>query len=439
MSGAESFSAIIKIFLELKEFSLPFFLFLFELIKTFWWLLLVIFLFFIFRSLWLLFIQAKWRAKQKEILLEIKIPKEVLQSIKSMEVAFSGLWQVYDPPNFREKWLEGKILKSLSLEIVGSGGNIRLFIRTPKALQGLVESVIYGQYPNCEISVAEDYTKNIPQNIPNDEWNMWGCDYKAIKDDIYPIRTYTFFEEKPDIKEEKRIDPLALLMEGMSRLKKGEQIWFQIIIQPVTNKENNYRDRGGAIIDKLINRPAKKKPSPIIKEALKIVATGKPTGSGEEGPIITPSKKELTRGEREVVSAIENKIGKHCFETTIRFIYLSEANAYFGPNKLLVMSFLNQFAATNLNALVPNSKTITSRHTLTLFFLDRRRGYLRKRKLFRSYVHQLPTSFPKKTTIVLNVEELASLYHFPSQEIVPIPAVPRAEMKKGGPPSILFS
>lgn len=365
------------------------------------------------------------------------MPREVVRPLKAMETVFSGLWQLYDPPNPREKWLEGKVQLSLVLEIVSLGGDIHFFIRVPEGARKLVESSIYSQYPEAEISEAEDYTKYVPHDIPNKDWDLWGADYELLKEDVYPIKTYTkFFEERPEVTlEEKRIDPLAQLLEGLATLKPGEQLWVQIICQPITPLENDYVSRGRAIADKIARRALPPKPAPLMLEAAEVLISGKIPGQKEEPKELIPPEMKLTPGEREVLAAIEEKIGKYAFMTNIRFIYLARRDAYFGAAKALPMSFFNQFSTQNLNGLKPWPKTITKVHTISTWFLDKRRVYLRKRKLFRNYVRRLTPLFPRPGgTFVMNIEELATLFHFPGAVVARAPFVPRVEVKKGEAP-----
>jgi len=354
-----------------------------------------------------------------------------------METVFSGLWQLYDPPNPREKWFEGKTLLAYTLEIVSIGGEIHFYIRCPEGAQKLVESSIYSQYPDAEITVAEDYTKYVPQDIPNKDWDLWGCDYQLLKDDVYPIKTYAkFFEERPEVMvEEKRIDPLAQLLEGMATLKPGEQLWVQIRIMPITPLENDYVKRGRAIADKLARRAAPPPQKPLAQEAFEVLVIGKTPGVQEAPKELIPPEMKLTPGEREILSAVEEKISKYAFQTNIRFIYLAKRDAYFGPAKGLAMSYFNQFSTQNLNGLKPWSKTITKVHTIFTWFLDKRRVYLRKRKLFRNYIMRLTPLFPRAGgTFVMNIEELATLFHFPGRVVAPTPFVPRVEVRKGEAP-----
>ena len=241
-----------------------------EAAKDWWWVVLPILLWHPFLFLWLWWREERWSALQRTILLEIKAPRDVLKPLKAMEQVFSGLWGIlYGPPDWWEKWIDGEMSLSYAFEIVSIGGEIHFFIRIREDRRNAVESTIYSQYPDAEISIAEDYTKYIPKDIPNKDWDLYGAAYQELKEDVYPLKTYAkFFEEKEVGKEEKRIDPLSNLLEGMAKLGPGEQLWVQIIALPVTNAENNYVDRGKALVNKLIRRPEKRRQKSIVEEGM---------------------------------------------------------------------------------------------------------------------------------------------------------------------------
>jgi len=417
------FSLILKIF--------------WEILKAWWWLPLPIILFFPLKSLYLWYIQEKWFEKIEWVMLEIKIPREIERPMKAMEQVISNFWSFYDPPNFREKWIEGKFLLDFSMEIASIDGVVHFFLRVPRNVRGIFESAIYSQYPEVEISEVEDYTKKVPQNIPNQDWDLWGCDYVMMKESCYPLKTYaSFFEPTQEVKEEKRVDPLAVLIEGLSTLKPGEQFWFQIIATPITNAEVAWVDEGKKVIDKIIGRPAPPKPKSITGEFFKTLFTGQPPFASEKKPEerVLPGL-ALTSAEQEKIKAIERKLGKQAFKTNIRFIYLGKRDVFFKPRIRLGLNFSVGVSTQDLNGIKPWGKTITKVTYPAPF--RKKRVYLRQRKMFRNYVKRYPPLYPRspgKGVFVLNAEELATLWHFPSRMGAPTPTFPRIEAKKGGPP-----
>ena len=427
----------------------PFLQIMWRIVKDWWWLPIPFLLIKPFSYLWLWWLGDRWLKKEvRMILLEIKPPKEVLTPIKAMETVFAGLWHLYEPPSPREKWLDGKQQLSMSLEIASLGGQPHFYVRIPDAVRDRVESNIYSQYPDIEIQEVEDYTKFVPRDIPNKKWNMWGCDYVMLKDDVYPIRTYSqFFEENPETsKEEKRIDPMSMLLEGMAKFKPKEQLWVQIVITPVLpGVESDYEKRGRALADKLLNRPGPKPAGkPIIQEAIEVfvgsLMNKGPAEEKEKAEELIPAEMKLSPGERDVVAAIERKISKAAFKCNIRFIHLGEKEDYFGGKKTIPMSFFDQFTTINLNGLKPWSDTITKKYTVWFWFLDARRTYIRKRNMFRNYVNRFSPLFPRdsgKSRFILNTEELASLFHFPGRMATGAPSMSRVEAKRGEAPADL--
>lgn len=430
-----------------------------QILKNWWWVLLPIILLLLTKFFYLWWIRWElWYKKNKWILLEIKPPAEVLKPFKAMEDVIHTLWGVWDSPNWRERWCEGELPSApywFSMEIASFGGEIRFYMRILEQWRNTFESAIYSYYPEAEISVVEDYTKNVPQNIPNKEWDLYGEEFTSLKEDVYPIRTYpAFFEERPEVsKEEKRLDPINSLLEALSKLQPAEQIWLQIVAAPITDRDISWITKGKEVANKIAKRPEAKKPKPMLQEALETLISGPPAEEKKEVRLAIPEL-VLTPGEREILYGVENKISKQGFKTWIRILYSYKVDEphQFGNSKM-GRSYFGHFATENMNTIVFMGPTRTKIH----YWLRERRLYLRKRKQFGNYIERLPPYFPwnldgkfplilelltfgrypkgpglGKGTIVLNDEELATLYHFPAK--IEVPTVPRVEAKKRGPP-----
>ncbi len=423
-----------------------------------WWLFLVVEVFWmldIAKFLWYHWRKDLFDARDNEprVLLEIKIPEEVLEPIKAMEVVLTGFWQIYQPPNWYEKWWNGQDPFAFTLEIAAIDGVPHFYVRVPRKVQNVMETHIYSQYPTAEISEAEDYMKNVPQDIPNAEWDMWGTGYRSLRHQAYPIRTYIEFETGKE-EEEKRIDPIASLLEGMARLKPGEQLWFQIRCLPLLN-EIPFKQEGQKLRDELARREKKEtKFKPMIQEAAEMLFTGKvPEPPQKEEESFVPVEMKLTPVEKEIVSAVERKIGKLWFLCNIEYIYLGKRDVFFKPNSRLAMSYMTNFATENMQSLVPSSRTITkvTKHWYDWFWFIKRRLYVRKRRLFRAVVSRAWVNYPNTEVddsaetafnvnkvdairFILTADEIASIYHFPGKIVAAAPTMPRVEAKKAEPP-----
>ena len=389
----------------------------------------------------------EWLNTQKSVLLEVKLPRDIEKPIRAMEHVLYGISAaIYQPPDWWEKWIDGQVQTGVSFEIASIDGIVHFYIRVGAGFREAVEASVYAQYPEAEIIEVDDYVKYVPQNIPNKEWDLWGADYNMIKDDHMPIKTYTQFETEMEKDEQRKIDPIATLMETMDKVVPGTQLWIQISCEPWA--EDNlavWVKDGQKLRDKIARRPDETKAPErsIIAEGASILITGK--GFEEPKPEkqeLIPPEMKLTPGEREVLTAIEKKMSKLCFRTNIRFIWLGKKDVWFKPNMRLAFAFFNGYNTVNLNSIYPYGPTLTKIHKhwfLPVNWFKKRRTYLRCRKLFRNYVRRWTVNFPKdapkKTLFIMNSEEVASLFHFPSKGAAPATSVPRIESKKGGTPS----
>ena len=415
-------------------------------LKNWWWLFLACILYFPARFLYLWWISWEiWYKEQEWMLLEIVPPGEIEKPFKAMEDIFSVLWGIIDTPNWREEWCQGELPLGgglwFSFEIASIGGKVHFFTRVPKGFDKTIESAIYSHYPEAEIFEAPDYTQNVPQNVPNQIFDLYGEDFELMREDFYPIKTYSeFFEVKPEaVKEEKRIDPFNSLLEHMVTLKPDEQYWLQIVTNPITNELIPWITEGKKAADKKARRPQKPKQKSIIGEVIDVILgttsaelqkeKGLPPGVSEE----TEREMLITPGERKILTAIENKMSKYAYQTWIRIIHIYKRDKpHFRGNYKIGRTYFNHFFVTDLNTIKFWQATRTRLH----FWFVKRRLYSRKKNIFRRCVKRFPPKYPnmRKGTYIFNIEELATIFHFPMKSASLPPGVPRVFAKKGEPP-----
>ncbi|MBI5147988.1 MAG: hypothetical protein HZA37_02445 [Parcubacteria group bacterium] len=395
-----------------------------EVFSAVWWIVLPLTLFFVFRDLWLQYVRGEYRKSIQWVTLEVKVSRNILKTPKAMEQIFAAAHATYSfgiKPF--DKWWEGKIEDWTSFEIVGHSGGVYFFIRTAAKYRNLIESAVYSQYPDAEIRESDDYTDLFPSVLPNKTYDIWGCDFILARESAYPIRTYPYFEATV---EEQRLDPVAAVTEVMSKLKEGETIWLQVLIRPTGD---SWKKEGEEIVGKLIGKkPAVK--SSFLSEVgefaknLLIAPFGEPVWS-EKSASAASAAPPLTPGGKEIIKEVENKISKIGFETDIRFIYIDRKDSFTRSNIAAIMGAFRQFNTQNLNAFRPASETITVARQP----FKKKKEYLRKRFLYWAYrVRLMPVKLP-----VLNIEELATIYHYPTM-YVEAPMLRHVESKKGGAP-----
>jgi len=392
--------------------------------------------------------------KSKWIILEIIPPKEILAPLSAMEDVFSVIWSVIDTANWRETWCEGELPSCpywLSWEIASIEGSIHFYVRCLAPHRHVVESVLFSHYPDIEINQVTDYTRVVPQNIPNDEWDLYGEDYILAREDCYPIKTYTkFFEPQGEriSAEEKRIDPMISLLEGMARIGPGEHVWFQMITTPISDNEIPWKDEAKKVIEKISRRPTKKKKTigSELSEMFSEFFAGMTTTAGEDSkekslsPALTEGgEKEmiLTPGEREILTGVEEKIKKLAYKTNLRGMYMAKKSVWKGENGKIVRAYFSHFAAQNMNHIRFSGKTRSKVH----YVFRAKRKHLRQKRLFVNYVMRFPSLFPEmlgEGNSIFNTEELTTIYHFPNKlSGMLAPSSAQVDAKKGGPPSNL--
>lgn len=391
--------------------------------------------------LYLDYIQTRFVMNTKYILLAIDVPKENEQTPKSVEHMFSHLHGIYKNPNFLEKYRDGYVQPTVTVEIISIGGYVQFLIRVPETQRDLAEAAIYAQYPNAEIAEVEDYVDQFAAKFPNDEYNMWGCEMALTNNQAYPIRTYPAWEHSLT---QTFLDPLATTLEMMGRMKKGEQMWFQWVLRP---NDNSWRQKGLDLINKLISlKSAKKKSGALasLSEAPGQLALGTwetitrtlfepgENGSRTKEDNAPPSMMmHLPSNIKAVIEGIGMKISKIGFDVKFRTLYFAEHGVFSKRAAIAnIVGAVKQYNTLDMNGFRVDSKTKTSRD---FFFVKRRVAHL-QRKLLLGYKYR--SIWRGRQVYVLNIEELASLWHFPVIT-VKAPQVKKTEAKRGEPPVLL--
>ena len=250
-------------------------------------------------------------SKQQKVFLAIDIPKNNEQLPRAVENIFAHLQGAYSTPTKKEKWIDGKFGPVFSFEIISIGGYIQFVIMTWEKYRDTIEALIYSQYPEAEITEIEDYTQFAPQTWPNKTHLMFATEFVTKKPAFYPIKTYSDFEDK--IAGEFK-DPMASLLESMSKLLPEEQVWIQFLVQ----LENQDWVKGGEkLVKKLIGGKAPAAKPTLLDRAIEApLATLNIAADAIAGQAATPKKEEkaarsemlfLSPGEKTVVEAVERK------------------------------------------------------------------------------------------------------------------------------------
>lgn len=428
--------------------------------------------FFLFRSWWKHTQRLEYLENLKWTILEIKIPRNVHKTPEAMELILANaFWQTGGVGTWFDRNWKGKVMAYSTLEIVSIEGNIYFFIRTESRFKNLVETQIYSQYPTAEIQEVEDYTKYVPKFEPGGAWECRAFEMKLDKEDAIPIKTYIDFgmdSKSLSLEEEQKIDPMTPLIEMMSSLKAGEQLWMQIFVRGagkslklgetkneatffkylfgekedylhIEDGKGGYQDwqaQGRKYVDKLLEEHS----SASVGEGDK----AKKVGGYKNLP---PDKKDL-------VDRIERSITKFGFDVGIRVVYYAKKESFNGmrvPTE--TTSALRQFSAPKSAAFNSLAMTgFTNGFDFPWQDWNSMRAHKAQKKMFelyvkRSYFYPPATSkedflyFFKiikdgKTPFTFNTEELATIFHFPGR-VSTTGSFERIQAQKAEPPANL--
>ena len=367
------------------------------------WLVAPLALGFIAWKAWVGYVNAAFLASMEFSLIEIRLPKEIRRSPLAMELVLNAMHQTGGTTTWVDRYWKGRVRNFFSLEIVSIEGAVHFFIRTPTAFKNTIESYIYAQYSEAEISDVPDYADKVPY-MKDGRYILWGTEDKFTREDAYPIKTYVDYGMDKSLKEEEKIDPITPTIELMGSMQKGEQLWFQMIIRATTQE---WKDIGKKEIEKIKSEKFDKEKGERFNENM------------------------LTKAEKETITAIERSIDKLGFDAGIRTIYIAEKDAFRGTNIPAVINMLKQYNSNNLNG----------------FRLARATGFeypwqdfrgvrlaAKKKKFFdlyrtRSFFYPPDDRAP----MILCSEEVATIYHFPGG-VSETPSFGRIESKKSEPP-----
>ena len=334
------------------------------------------------------------------VLLSIQLPRENERLPIAAEQMFASLHGLLRfTPDVQEH---------LSLEMASSIDGVRFYVYTPRIFKNFVESQIYAQYPDAEIREAVDYTKSIGSNA-----NISATEISLEKDFTFPIKTFRDFE----------VDPLSAITSALATQRTGEQVWIQYLVRPV---EDFWQERGHEYVKSVREgiTPVSVNPQDIMIDVGKsIISIGTnifpyiARGPQEPPRLDTrpPLPPRLSAGQELDLKMIENKLSKLGFEVKIRIVVVGNTAEEAKHKLSSVVASFKQFSTASLNGFGRDPETPSESVLLTAF----------QKRLF--------PDVKEAGDYILNIEELASIFHLPNIS-VETPTIAWTRAKKGEPP-----
>lgn len=384
------------------------------------------FLFIFFWSSWIDYIRYRFWFSALEtdmVLLEIELPAEVEKSPLAMELFLTALWNAGGETTFIKRVWLGQTRPVWTFEIASNEGRIGFYLHLRRSWKNIVESRLYGQFPEAKITEVPDYVSRVPFNL--NEYMLWGCEFQKKSPEALPIKTYVDYGLDKSEDQEYRVDPLTNILELLGSIGKDEYYWLQIMVRAHKKDEwygfytgDHYKDEAQEEIKKVMGGAAKRAKAVI-----------------EEQDISEGRMALLSEMEKRKIEAMERSLNKLAFDCGFRTLYLTKKERFNGVNIGAMIRFFDAFRAPEHNAL-----GVTRGHADFDYpwqdFRNIRQNAVRK-KLFFRYKHRAYFYVPiDQVPVVLSTEELATLWHFPGS-IVKTPSLQRVPSRRAeAPPNL---
>ena len=325
---------------------------------------------------------------------EEAIKQKIQEKIAVMEQLYAAFAHMHE----KGSWLVGPPYVALEIAVPNIGEEITFYVATHRRWASSIEKAIHALYPSAAVERVEDY------NIFHPEGNHAGAIGRFQRDWALPIRTYMTLEA----------DPLKGITNALSKLvAEGEGAAIQILLRPAKKQL--------AVRPRHIARQMQKAGHTFERARYEVSLLGHLAsmfrGSGKQSakqyqmapqpregtsearrraaaPYYAESFQPVTPMQQEIIKVIEGKAARPLFEVNIRVIGSGPAPEQAEEVVGHMGSAFEQFAAPNFNE----------------FKFPRMRGRALSDLIFKFSFR----IFDPAQAIILNSEELTSLFHFPN-------------------------
>jgi len=282
----------------------------------------------------------------------------------------------------------------VSLEILLSDDMLNFVVGVPKSFGEQTEKLISNFYPGSII-------ENISQ-IPFFEEGKYaiGGELKLSNDYVAPIKTYDNFQ----------VDPMEAVLSSFSKVLPGEKMAFQMLISPVDKGE--YKDIRKAVEDFKTDKGTHRFVAMMTDVREKLTKSGDDEKKDDEDD---DTKYKYSQSQ---LAALDQKVEDELFDTTLRIVVVAPQ---FDRAKKLITDFastFSQYTSVGLNAL-EYKEARDWKGFMQAFAL---RSFLSHKTLADKIAEW-------DYKMLMNVKELASLYHFPHSRINKSPRIRRQKYK----------
>jgi len=292
-----------------------------------------------------------------------------------MEHLFASLSNIREES--MKKLVYGPFYLSFEISTPIDSNEIFFYVSCPKKFQSIIEKQIHSFYPDAEVKKIDDYNVFVPGGSAS------MCYLRLKKSTPFPLKTYKKLEA----------DPIASLTNALSKIPLGKGAAIQIIIKPTNNEWHNESRELTKEMQKGKGFSGKRQ-SQVMKTAGEFAKLiGGTDSKTEEKKKQEETQFKLTSSQEEIMKSVEEKATKVGFETNIRIVASAPTKEEAKLTLSEIQNSFTQFGAPDLNSFEIIELSGRSLNLAIFNFIFR--------------------NFDKSKRIILNTEELASIFHFP--------------------------
>jgi len=266
-------------------------------------------------------------------------------------------------------------------EIVARDGEIYFYFSTPKKLKGYIEQQISAQYPEAKIEEADSYNIFKPEAKIKVASLIFGRSY------IFPIKTY----KKSDV------DMMNGITNSLSKLDDDDGAAVQFVIRSAKKRWHKWgkkvasKMQQGRKLEQALKEVTSNWFFKLIGGIIKIIRYKK-NKTEDERRKDQDELHQLSPMENEIVKALEEKTSKAGMDVNIRIVVVSKDEK---RAELYLDNITNAFSLYSVYEYGNNFK---------------KKKIHNQDKFIQDFIYR---GFDERRRLVLNSEEMASLFHFP--------------------------
>ncbi len=327
------------------------------------------------------------------------------EHLKTAEQFYSSLAGIKEP-NFLKRLFLGNPAFAFEIAVHRIGEEIYFYVACPRSVSGIMEKEILAFWPKAQVQLAQDY------NVFNPSGVAVASELGLSKPAILPLKNYKDFST----------DPLSAITSVFTKLaREGEGAAIQILVRP---SQTNLKGVAGKAIQSLQTGEKPEKAIYGANAGAGVFGLLRDVGKTlSQKPQMQPS--EMTEAmaspglnplQQNMMAAISEKSSQPLFDVNLKIIASAPTEAKAQSILEQLQSAFEQFGSPTINQFK---------------FKKIRGGSLKK--LFYNFSFRI---FREKETILLSSGELASIFHFPSSNLL-TPNIKWLKTRQAPPPANL--